>query len=98
MNGGTLDLILTTSEQDLDNVNVNALQIQSDHGLISWYLQLTHQLLERRYWRTQKSENHLAWVLHETEMMQHLLAEGECFLVTVTTRANEPTEETLAQS
>ena len=41
--GGTLDLVLTKSEQDLDDVNVNVPNILSDHSLISWRLQLTHQ-------------------------------------------------------
>ena len=42
-NGGTLDLVLTKSEQDIYDVNVDAPNILSDHSLISWRLQLTHQ-------------------------------------------------------
>ena len=38
--GGTLDLALTKTEQDL---NVDAPNILSDHSLISWRLKLTHQ-------------------------------------------------------
>ena len=41
--GGTLDLVLTKSEQDLDNANVEAPNIRADHSLISCHLQLTHQ-------------------------------------------------------
>ena len=41
--GGTLDLVLTKSEQDLDKVNVDTSKILFDHSLISWRLQLTHQ-------------------------------------------------------
>ena len=40
--GGTLDLVLTKSEQDLDDVNVNTLNILCDLSLISWHL-LMHQ-------------------------------------------------------
>ena len=41
--GDTLDLVLTKSEQDLDDVNVDTSNILFDHSIISWRLRLTHQ-------------------------------------------------------
>ena len=43
--GSILDLVLTKSEHDVDDVNVDAPNILSVHSLISWRVQLTYQAL-----------------------------------------------------
>ena len=54
--GETLDLVITTLEQSLDNMSVQPQNVISDHSMITWQLLLQHQqpITEQREVRSWK--------------------------------------------